>query len=495
MAEARSPCDQLRNPAVNAGTPEPSDEPGSLFPLPLSDFEYYMLADDRPSHPMVFTLIAHLSGTLARTHLTAAVNTALSSHPLLNCRIQKLPGRGWCWVTVSSEAPRIDWVQRDAETMLENPPISHIDLRHESGLRIFVATAPDRAQVVFHIHHSCCDGAGAIEFLGEVFARYGLATLAENEDAPTVGTIKVSLLARRGDFSITQAEGTRPRRSLSRILGKAGRLILRRPIPILARQPVIQRHPSSVGNSSMITQVLPKEITRRLREVAQQLSASVNDLCILEMLRLIRTWNRAAGDASSNRWIRLVIPVSLRTADHDHVPAANLVSYAFVTRTSAECDDPATLLQSIRKQTGEMLHQQEGLVFLKCVRFLRRIPGLLSLLLQTKSCFGSIVLAYVGDVRRLFSGRLPQRHGKWVAGNITIERIDGVAPLRPNTRAAMSIGTYAGEMIVNLRTDRAALSHQDAADFLAEFAARLTQLALTGRLADDAEWSSVKSAS
>ena len=125
-------------------------------------------------------------------------------------------------------------------------------------------------------------------------------------------------------------------------------------------------------------------------------------------------------------------------------------------------------------------------MFLKCVRFLRRVPGLLSLLLRTKSCFGSIVLAYVGDVRRLFSGRLPLHHGKWVAGNVTIERIDGVAPLRPNTRAAMSIGTYAGEMIVNLRTDRAALSQADAADFLAQFAARLERIATTGRLVDDA---------
>jgi hypothetical protein len=118
--------------------------------------------------------------------------------------------------------------------------------------------------------------------------------------------------------------------------------------------------------------------------------------------------------------------------------------------------------------------------------FLRRVPGLLSLLLRTKSCFGSVILAYVGDVRRLFSGRLPQHHGQWVAGNVTIERIDGVAPLRPNTRAAMSIGTYAGEMIINLRTDQAALSKADAADFLAQFVARLERIATTGRLADDA---------
>ena len=113
----------------------------------------------------------------------------------------------------------------------------------------------------------------------------------------------------------------------------------------------------------MITHVLPKELTRQLRDVAQTLSASVNDVCILEMLRLIRSWNRAAGDASPSRWIRLVIPVSLRTADHDHMPAANLVSCAFVTRKSAECDDAVTLLQSIRKKRERFFTIRKALCF------------------------------------------------------------------------------------------------------------------------------------
>jgi|GEM_PF-5084855 len=36
-----------------------------MFPLPLSDFEYYMLVDDRPSHPMVFVMTAQRTDTTA----------------------------------------------------------------------------------------------------------------------------------------------------------------------------------------------------------------------------------------------------------------------------------------------------------------------------------------------------------------------------------------------------------------------------------------------
>ena len=31
----------------------------SVFPLSLSDFEFYMFADDRPSHPMVFVMLVN----------------------------------------------------------------------------------------------------------------------------------------------------------------------------------------------------------------------------------------------------------------------------------------------------------------------------------------------------------------------------------------------------------------------------------------------------
>ncbi len=69
------------------------------------------------------------------------------------------------------------------------------------------------------------------------------------------------------------------------------------------------------------------------------------------------------------------------------MPAANLVSYAFVTRRVSECDDPKTLAQSIHDQTGDTLYNREGIVFLKCIHILRKVPGALRLLLGTEVLF------------------------------------------------------------------------------------------------------------
>lgn len=461
-------------------TAEQGGTDASLFPLPLSDFEHYMLADDRPSHPMVITLIAHVSGKLDRDRFCNAVVVALHNHPLLNCRVRRMSGRGWCWVSNSPAPPRVEWQEELSPPQPESLSESSLDLRHEAGLRLVVSVSKHRARVQFQIHHACCDGVGGVEFLGDVFAHYGLETSAPGDPTPRPGVVRVAQLAQRDRWSRT-APSLGSLRALGRILDAARRMMRRKPLLIGARRPAVVQ--SSSGNgpsrlaSRMHTQVLSRELTKGLRKFASQQAVTVNDVCIGEMFHTIFDWNRDAEQPSIDKGIVILIPVSLRTPEHDQMPAANLVSYVFVTRTAAECDNGADLLSSIQRQTVESLRSGGQYAFLQCLRFVRRIPGLLQCLLGVKTCFSSVVLANVGDIRRLFSGEFPTQHGKWVAGNVTIDRIDGVAPLRPNTRAAMSIGSYAGELVLNLRTDATVFSEQDAAEFLARFALRLERIA------------------
>ena len=116
-------------------------------------------------------------------------------------------------------------------------------------------------------------------------------------------------------------------------------------------------------------------------------------------------------------------------------------------------------------------------VFVTTFKVLRKFPRGMKMFLGLKSCLSTAVLANIGDVRRRFSGRFPLNNGKWAAGNILVERITGVAPVRPNTRAAVSIGEYAGELSISLRTDAAAINVADSQRFLGEFVEDLERLA------------------
>ncbi len=63
----------------------------AMFPLPLSDFEYYMHVDDRPSHPMVFVMVVTVTGHLKRVEFQEAVDAAVMANPLFRSNVRTLP--------------------------------------------------------------------------------------------------------------------------------------------------------------------------------------------------------------------------------------------------------------------------------------------------------------------------------------------------------------------------------------------------------------------
>jgi len=71
-----------------------------------------------------------------------------------------------------------------------------------------------------------------------------------------------------------------------------------------------------------------------------------------------------------------------------------------------------------------------------------------------------------------------------MAGNVLVRRIYGVAPVRPNTLAAVSIGDYAGELSISLRTDGTVLSEDDSREFFRRYLERLQNLAQTVTVPD-----------
>jgi len=457
-----------------------------MFPLPLSDFEYYMLVDDRPSHPMVFVMAAQLTGTFQQSALQQALNEVIQCHPFLNCHVTEIAGRGWCWTplptstTAAASTGRLEWTHSDEASVADFvPQVRSMDLKSETGLQVVVRASPTQARLFLYIHHVCCDGIGGIQILGELLARYGQKTATPDVRQPVFEVPAKELLLQRENYDAGDATVERQKKSLRKTVGKISRLLLRKPVTL---SPSIgSADAASAGVTAaapaILEAVISKASHRKLRAVATVHDVSVNDLLIGQFLLHIRRWNSRTEPCNSRSWIRLSIPVSMRTRIHDQMPVANVVSYAFVTRRQQECDDMDALLKSIHRQTGEVVFNREGIVCLKIFKVLRKFPRGMKMFLGLKSCLSTAVLANIGDVRRRFSGRFPLSNGKWVAGNVLVERMTGVAPVRPNTRAAVSIGEYAGELSISLRTDAAAINVADSQRFLREFVEDLERLA------------------
>jgi NRPS condensation-like uncharacterized protein len=453
-----------------------------MFPLLLSDFEYYMLVDDRPSHPMVFVMAAQLSGTFQKPALQQALAELIDSHPLLKCTISEIPGTGWCWTPQTSEMTQncLEWTDEDETSVAEFVPfVRVIDIKSQTGLQVVVRASSTKSRLFLYIHHACCDGIGGMQILGELLARYGQKTTFPGAKQPVFDNTKSELLLKRDNYDSGEATVERHKKSLKKTIGKISRLLLRK--PVLLSPSAVSRKPSVVGPAepapAIVEAVLSKECHRKLRAVAATYDVSVNDLFIGQFLLHIRRWNSRTNQSSGNSWIRLGVPVSMRTKVHEEMPAANVVSYEFVTRRQHECDDIDSLLKLIHQKTSEAVNNREGIVCLKLFKVLRKLPRGMNMFLGLKSCLSTAVIANIGDVRRRFSGRFPLNDGKWIAGNVLVERITGVAPVRPNTRAAVSIGEYAGELSISLRTDATVINFADTHRFLNEYVEDLERIA------------------
>jgi NRPS condensation-like uncharacterized protein len=458
----------------------PSDKSQADLPqtdVPLSDFEWYMLCDDRPSHPMVFVIAAEVEGELRESELHQACRELLSKQPLLRSVVVG-SGKSAVWrnIDLPDDVVRFESVSSEAlETRL--PKVTRIDLRSRPGILVEVLASADRARITLYLHHACCDGIAGVQLISELLARYGQLTAGDGRK-PVFEPPCPEDLRLRENYEPPEPAEPRPKRSVLQIAAKIGRLLFRKPTPV-ATSAQRGRRGFEAPDQAIRTASLSVDIHRSLRTVASRLNVSLNDVLLREMFLLIRDWNQEAGRAAGRRWIRIAMPLSMRTTLHARIPACNIVSYALVTRRFQECDAPDDLARSIHDQTGNVLFYREGLIALKLFRILRRLSFGMRLFLSAKSCMSTIVVANVGDVRRRFTGRFPLQDGRWIAGNVLIRRIYGVAPVRPNTVAAMSIGDYAGELSISLRTDGTVLSEEDSREFFRRYLQRLENLAQT----------------
>jgi len=495
-----SACPELLpdNPVSDIDTEAAAGARG--FPLPLSEFEEYMLCDDRPSHPMVIVMLADVSGELHQAAFQAAVQALIQRQPLLRCRIKSLHS-GPAWVPLNNPFDPVVWTTVSREELVQSwPTVQPLDIRSGPGLRIRVWCSPNASRISFELHHACADGIAAVQLLNELFAEYAARTGGPPVPPALSDADLLRALRGRSPLQTPQhsSEASSDRSTpLHVLLGKLTRLLGRRPVRIAsslqrqhahAQQTAQQElRPPGAASSRKVHTVavpperfpaifvrsLPEDLVRKLRSLAVSHTVGLNDLMLLRMLTHVTTWNRQAGCGTNRTWVRIAVPVSMRDPRSGVLPACNLVSYALLTHRMQDCREPQKLLQQIHDKTVTMRSGRDGLIALKIFRLLRRVPCGVRAFLSLWPCAGTLVLANVGNVIRRCRIRLPLDQHRWVAGNLTVERICGVPPVRPHTLVAIGLTEYAGQLHISLRTDGTQLTMEDSEAFLDGFVASL----------------------
>ncbi len=425
----------------------------ALFPLPLNLFERYMLLDDRPDYPMTFALQARFMGQVRPAAFEAALEETVERHPLLHALVEMNARGGGVWVDAGLGSPALTW--QNANSAIDSTAANRIDLRREPGFRVWVRQDADSTDVILAVHHACCDGIGLLQVLGDLMASYGLRT-ATGDARPVLARLDVAQLAARGRFTVEIPEGLGRIRVLWDTLKEAAKWIGRPPTPLWISGEEKSNEPTPPLNyPGIVFHSFSEAETRQMRAAARKRNATLNDLLLRDLFVTCSQWNQAEHPGRPGRWLRINMPQNLRERHHDRMPAANAMSQAFLTRQVADCADPELLLDGLRRETEAIRRWRLGLYFLGGLSMAERIPGALRLgmALLGRQCHATTVLTNIGEFTRRFTARLPRRNGRIVAGDLILERLVGMPPLRPKTYAGFGAGTYAGELTVTARGD------------------------------------------
>ena len=453
--------------------------------MQASTFETYMLTDDSIRHPMTFQCRLVFKGEADTILLRKALDEVTLLHPMLTATaIQQ--GANWTWS------------QQNRSLALDCGPIGKkltcpeqvaIDLNREAGMRLWCRTGDGRTELTLQGHHACTDGLGGLQFIFDLLARYHLrvhkidlsaADAAHHNVQKYNGrkwcrAIDTDLLLERDQVDFTPPEHVGAITKFRCTVVETAKLLLRQP------QRIRSPHASAVPNTETTSCDLPQlhavelsaETSEAYRRVARTQGVMANDMFIRDMFVTLVQWSQRCGQPlPDRRWLRLTMPINLRKREHANMSAANAISYAFLTRRVESTHDPGKLLASIHEETEAIKYWRLGSMFLGAVAAMQR-ARVLQPVLRLPTCFSSLVLSNLGDVRHSTTAPFPRNGSHIVAGNLELQSVVAAPPPRSKTHGAVVVSRYAGKFSLGIQTDET-IDSAAAKEFLSLYAAQIT---------------------
>jgi hypothetical protein len=222
--------------------------------------------------------------------------------------------------------------------------------------------------------------------------------------------------------------------------------------------------------ADFLVEHLSLDETESLSRVAMKRSVMLNDLLVRDYFLMLAQWNR--GTSQARRPLRVLIPTNMRRREDLRMPAANVFSYAFLTRYASDCEDPERLLLSIRDEMAEIKREKRGLYYEAALRLIIAVwPAFLRWSLNRNWVFATAVFTNLGT--GFDRVPLPARGGRKVAGDLVFEIGAGAGPIRPGTRVSLAAHNYAGRLAIGACCDRRALSPSQHQALLAAYVGQL----------------------
>ncbi|MDZ7617330.1 MAG: condensation domain-containing protein, partial [Patescibacteria group bacterium] len=418
--------------------------------------------------PMTCVTQVRLSGSLDRAAFSEAFRDVLRKHPLLNATVARSRRGSPCWMPTDERSAEVEWnATGDGDVVRVT---DRINLESEVGMRFRVRQDSNGAVATMFFHHACSDGIGAARFFEDLLIGYHARLEGGSPQAPDVSQLPLrGQVPRIGRFPARLANEMRT-------LVCEGRQWLFHPVTPLGCR---DRQPLAASDESLEdvpTHAYDAAVLSQLLAVARSRGVTLNDVLLAALFRTADQWNDRYPPSRQTPWFRIAVPQNLRVAADRWMPAANKVTMCFMTRARSACDRSDVLLKGIGSEMAAAKHWLRGKGLLRAMRLAQAIPWLRHVFLASDPCLATVVLSNLGDYGRWFCDSLPRDGAFTRAGNLRVESILSLPPVRPNTHAAFCAASYGGIFRISLRRDPRCLSRADALELLALYVSQIARL-------------------
>jgi len=408
---------------------------------PLVPFERSMLDDDLPGSPMTFTAAWRIEGPLDPGRLAAAFDAALGSHPLLGCRVEH-----GAWVP----APHRPSLRCGTPGEAAPRPL---DIAGTPALSATLARDGGTADLRLTFHHAACDGIGALEFCGDLFARY-------RGDAPAAGQADPTLLAERKRLERPAAVDATWLDGVRHLAGEAWRFLADRAAALPCRPvPAVKAgRPRDPPADDLHAVRFSTAETDALRRLASARGATLNELLLAVLMAAIAPVCGPSASRWRGGWLGVVQPVNLRPPRPARLPACNAIGYAFLRRPLAACDGWEQLLPGIVGDSRAIARYGLAACFNDALELVDRLPAPLRRRFIRGMRPGTFVFSYLGDPVRRFSRGARAATGDRTGidlGDCRVIDFSGAPPTRPGTELAILASLFGRRLTLWLRPSSA----------------------------------------
>ena len=419
-----------------------------------------MFCDDRPDYPMTGFFRLRFSQRLDFCAMDAAIQATLARHPLLRSKVRRDAHDRLCWEPVATDS--IPFRQWSADSQTEYPAAEYVDLTRSAGTRIWLVDRNGTHDLVVQIHHSCTDALGMCQMISDLLLIYARQAGSPGSDVE-LPPLDNERLLHRNRFGLTWGKLLRMLPSQILGLSMVGKFLSRKAASLglsaadqTSDEPVVFPSPSTFDFDRCETAAILAEARRK--------RATVNDLLARDLFLALNTWRNENGAGINGDWLRFFVPLNQRTEVDQTMSAANVISAVFLERNPQQLAEPEILLRSIQAEMLRIRSRQLGLLFIAAHTLFSRFPRLRNHIIGGGKCVSSCVFSNLGVI--LNRTPLSRQDGKLAIGDILLDGVDFIAPVRPQTSAAFCVYTYAGRLSVNLHCDSRAISKHQADELL-----------------------------